>query len=91
MTIDETGGIANSSVQVDLMTANGTYSSSELAITFDNTTNRYLELRGHQGGTGVNGGVIDFRLDGISIDIVPESSSALFGALSCLCLLRRRR
>ena len=75
--VDEVGG----TVSGQITTANGTYAIPTLPFSFDNSTNRFFELKGHQGGVGTDGQLMDTRIGNMQIVIVPEPGSLALMAL----------
>lgn len=69
----------------------GTFTSTTWSIDFENNTNRYIELRAHQGATGTDGSDMSVYLNSLSVTIVPEPSTVLLAGCWSLLLLRRRR
>lgn len=89
--IDETG--ATKTAQAYFKDTGGNeYTSPTWNIEFEDNTNRYFELRAHQGGTGTDGTILDLQIDSIAITAVPEPDvSTLLGGLGVLALWVRRR
>ncbi len=67
------------------------FTSAAWSIDFDNDTNRFIELRAHQGAGGDNGIDVSTYINSMSVTVIPEPGTALLGGLSLVILLRRRR
>lgn len=88
--IDETG--TTDIAWAYFMDMNGNeFTTNTWNIDFDNGTNRFIELRMHQGATGTDGTDVSAYIDSMSITVIPEPSAALLGCLGFSFLLRRRR
>ncbi len=84
ISVDEVAGIVSGQVT----TANGIFLLPSVPFSFENNTDRYLELRGHQGATGTDGQLVDVRIGKLSI-VVPEPSSlAMLMAGGAVMILR---
>jgi hypothetical protein len=88
--IDETGPTKTAQAYFK-NTAGAEFTSAMWTVDFDNTTNRFIELRAQQSATGTNGTLVDIQMDSLTITVIPEPSAALLGGLGLLMLLRRRR
>lgn len=88
--IDETGPIKTAQAYFK-NTAGAEFTSATWTVDFDNTTNRFIELRAQQSATGTNNTLVDIQMDSLTITVIPEPSAALLGGLGMLFLLRHRR